>query len=110
MEFISLILGFPIVHFQLVYQVLHPIHLKSFCALSCEVNYETSDLGGLILSHQLSCDQLAGETHCDTMDRRYLVALHALLDISIGVFNLLCKSAIHGFSWVKILRVRALHA
>jgi hypothetical protein len=90
-------------------QVLRKIHLKSFCALPYEVDYETSDLGGSILSHQLSCDQLEGEAHCVALDRRYLVASHVLLDISVGVFNLLRKSVIHGFSQIKISWVRALH-
>jgi hypothetical protein len=84
--------------------------MKSFYALPCEVDYETNDLGGLIISHQLSYDQFEGKAHCATLDRIYLVALHSLLDISIGVFNLLRKRAIHGFSQVKILWVRAFHA
>ena len=87
MELISLVLCFLAVQFQLVYQVLHPIHLKSFCTLPYEVDYEASDLGGMILSNQLSYDQLAGEQHCATLDKGYLVSLHALLDIAISLFD-----------------------
>jgi hypothetical protein len=51
MELIPLVLHFPTIQFELIHQVLRPIHLKSFCALPYEINYESSHLGGSVLAN-----------------------------------------------------------
>jgi hypothetical protein len=51
MKFISLILCFSAVEFQLVHQVLRPVHLKALRTLPCEVNYKTDNLGMVVLSY-----------------------------------------------------------
>jgi hypothetical protein len=109
-EFVSFILRFTVVLLDFIDKVTHPIHLHSLHTFSSEVHHEPGDLCGVVLSYDLSSYELASEAHSAILDRGYLIASLSLFDFTLSLLDSLCQGAFQGLPWIKLLRVKSLHA